>query len=146
MEDKVIYKELSYEIVGILFEVFDELSFGYKESYYEQAIAEGLKLRRIKYKRQVPYQLMFKNKFIGKIYLDFLVDDKIVLEIKRGYYYSKKNMEQVLNYLKMTNKKLAILANFTPKGVKFIRILNSEKYTKQTEEYNLTISKRLRRL
>jgi len=90
--------------------------------------------------------LIFKGKVIGKVYLDFLVDDKIVLEIKRGYYYSKKNMEQVLNYLKMTNKKLAILANFTPKGVKFIRILNSDKYIKQPEEYNLTISKKLKRL
>jgi len=51
MEDKVIYKELSYEIVGILFEVFDELGFGHKESYYEQAVAEGLRSKYIKFKR-----------------------------------------------------------------------------------------------
>lgn len=60
-------------------------------------------------------------------YLDFLVEDKIVLEIKKGNYYSKKNIEQVKQYLKVTNLKLAILANFTPSGVKFLRVLNSDK-------------------
>jgi len=56
--------------------------------------------------------------------IDFLVEDKILVEIKKGNYFSKKNIEQVYAYLKATGLKLAILANFTSTGVKFRRILN----------------------
>ncbi len=140
---EIIHKELSYEIVGVLFEVYNDLGYGHKESYYEKAVAHGFDFRKIGYQRQVPYKLLFKGKDIGRYYLDFLVEGKIVLEIKRGSYYGKKNIEQVFNYLKATNLKLAILANFTPDGVKFIRIVNSDKFIKQPEEYKLTISKKL---
>jgi GxxExxY protein len=61
---------------------------------------------------------------IGRYFLDFLVDNKIVVEIKKGDYFSKKNIEQVKAYLKVTNLKLAVLVNFTSSGVKFLRILN----------------------
>ena len=146
MAVKIIHKELSYQIVGILFEVFDDLGYGYKENFYINAIVKNFKLNNIKFKTQVPYKLIYKGEIIGKIFLDFLVEDKIILEIKKGYYFSKKNIEQILNYLKMTGLELAILANFTPNGVKFIRILNSPLYKKKTEEYKINISKKLFRL
>jgi GxxExxY protein len=122
--DKVLYKELSYEIVGILFEAYNELGYGHQEKYYEKAIARCLEEKSIKYKRQVPYDIKFKNELIGRNFLDFLVDDKIVLELKKGKHFSKRNLEQVKEYLIVTKMKLAILANFTPDGVKFLRVLN----------------------
>lgn len=122
--DKVIYKDLSYEIVGILFEVYNELGYGYQEKYYEKAVAHYLDLKNIKYKRQILFNIKFKDKIIGKSFLDFLVEDKIVLELKKGDYFPKRNIEQVKEYLKITNKKLAILANFTSTEVKFLRVLN----------------------
>jgi len=73
-----------------------------------------------------------------------LIENKIVLEIKKGNYFGKRNIEQILNYLKMTNLKLGILANFTPNGVKFLRVLNSDKYRKEPKEDKLTISKKFR--
>ncbi len=121
---KVVFKKLSYEIVGILFEVFNELGYGYKEKYYQKAIATLLKERKIPFKEQMRYRVTFKDKSLGNQFLDFLIDDKIILEIKRGNYFSKRNFKQVKQYLKVTNKKLAILANFTSSGVKTIRILN----------------------
>jgi GxxExxY protein len=122
---KVIYKELSFEIVGVLFEVYNELGYGYQEKYYEKAIAQCFAERKIKFKRQAPFKIEFKGKIIGRNYLDFSVEDKIVLEIKKGNYFSKRNIEQVKQYLKLTGLKLAILANFTSNGIKFIRILNA---------------------
>jgi GxxExxY protein len=124
MEGKVIYKELSFAIVGILYEVYNELGYGYQEKYYEKAIAKSLERQNIKFKRQAPFKIEFKGAVIGRNYLDFLVEDKIVLEIKKGNYFPKKNIEQVKQYLKLTKLKLAILANFTSKDLKFIRILN----------------------
>ena len=122
--EKVIYKKLSYQVVGVLFEVYNELGYGYKEKYYQKAIALLLKEKGIPFKEQLMYKVRFRNKNIGNQFLDFLIDDKIILEIKRGNYFSKHNIQQVKQYLKITNKKLAILANFTDKGVKTIRILN----------------------
>lgn len=68
--------------------------------------------------------MSFKGKVIGTFYLDFLVDNSIILEIKKGKYFSKKNIEQVNEYLRITGRKLAIIANFTPSGVNFKRIIN----------------------
>lgn len=124
MGDKVIYKELSYKIVGIIFEVYNELGYGYQEKYYEKAIEKSFIKMNIKFRKQVPYKVLFKNEEIGRYYLDFLVEDKIVLEIKKGKYFPKRNVEQVKGYLKATNLKLAILVNFTPNGVKFFRVLS----------------------
>ncbi len=123
-KNKIVYKKLSYEIVGILFEVYNELGYGYQERHYEKAIKSHFQEKKIKYIRQAPYQISVKGKIIGRYYFDFLVEDKIILEIKKGKYFSKRNLEQVKGYLHHSKKKLAILANFTPDDVKFKRILN----------------------
>ncbi|MDD4664296.1 MAG: GxxExxY protein [Caldisericia bacterium] len=123
-EDKLIYKELSYQVVGVLFDVYNEIGPGHDEKTYELAVATGLGLKNIEFSRQVPADLVYKGLTVGKFYLDFLIDNKIVLEIKAGKRFSKKDFKQVLNYLKVSKKQLAILAIFSGKGVKFIRLLN----------------------
>ncbi len=125
--DKVIYKDLSYQVVGILFEVYNDLGYGYQEKYYEKAIVKYFTFYKVDFKRQVPYKIAAKGEIIGKYYLDFIIDGKIVLEIKKGNYFSKRNIEQIKAYLKVTGLNLAILANFTPHGVKFFRILKPQK-------------------
>ncbi len=121
---KVVYKELSYEVMGAIFEVFRELGYGYKERYYEDAITKEFSNRKINFKRQVPYKLVYKGEIIGNYRFDFLVENKIIVELKRGNYFSRNNITQTLQYLKTANLKLAILVNITSKGAKFKRILN----------------------
>ncbi len=123
--EKIIHKELSYKIVGILFEVYNELGYGYKEKFYEKALMVALNEQKIKFETQVPFALKFKNKIIGRNYLDFLIEGKVILEIKKGKHFSRGNLDQVKQYLKITNLQLAILANFTPDGIKYIRVLNA---------------------
>jgi len=129
-EGKIIHKDSSYKIVGILFEVYNELGYGYQEKYYERAVAKCFVRENILHKRQAPYKIIFKNEEIGRYYLDFLVDDKVVLELKKGSYFSKRNIEQIKGYLKAANLKLAILANYTPTGVKILRVLNPDNQVK----------------
>ncbi|MCX6742862.1 MAG: GxxExxY protein [Candidatus Parcubacteria bacterium] len=146
-EDKLIYKELSYEIVGILFDVYNELGSGYNEKYYENAIAKALEKRSIYYQRQVQSDLKYKGENIGTFFLDFLIDRKIVLEIKVGQKFSKQNFNQVYEYLKATNTKLAILVIFTQKGVRFIRVLNINNDLKEYKtELKLTNIRKLSNL
>ena len=111
--------------MGVLFEVYKALGPGHKEKYYENAIVECLKSTAIPFKQQLYVPLSFKGKVVGKYFLDFLVDDKIVLEIKKGdMYSSKQHIEQVLSYLKVNNLKLGIIAQFARDGVKYKRIVN----------------------
>jgi GxxExxY protein len=124
MSEKIIYPELSFKIVGILFEVYNELGGSYQEKYYQRAIAAALNKNKVVFKEQFPIELKFQEEKIGKYYLDFIIEGKIVLEIKKGNYYSRTNIQQVYCYLKSSGSKLGILANFTPSGVKFKRIVN----------------------
>jgi len=66
----------------------------------------------------------YNNKFIGNYFLDFLVDEKIIVEIKKGERFAPKNIDQVKAYLGSTNLKLAILVHFGNNEVKFKRIIN----------------------
>ena len=78
----------------------------------------------IPFDEQVRLPLVYKGENIGNYALDFLIEKKMVLEIKKDKSFSYKNIEQVHNYLKAYNLKLGILANFTSDGLKFKRILN----------------------
>jgi|SRR3989344_4644328 len=121
----LIYPDLSYEISGVLFDVFKEIGSGHQEKHYQRAIAIALKNKGIKFQEQVPADLLYNNEKIGKYFLDFVIDDKIVLEIKKGVYFRKTNLGQVIGYLKVKNYKLGLIANFTDKGVKIYRVLNT---------------------
>lgn len=120
----IIYADLCFEIVGILYDVYDNIGFGHKEKYYQNALKVAFEEKNIKFSEQVYIPLKYNNQIIGKYFLDFLIDDKVILEIKSGSVYSKNNITQIYSYLKANNLKLGILANFTKNGVKFKRIVN----------------------
>lgn len=122
--NKIIYPELSYEIVGALFDVFNDLGYGLQEKYYYRAIAQELKNRGLNFKSQAPIKLDYRGSKIGFYLVDFIIEEKIILEIKKGNFFARTNIEQVKAYLHTSGLKLAILANFTEQGVKFKRILN----------------------
>lgn len=121
---ELVYPELSYKVIGAVFDVFNKLGYGYQEKYYQKAIARSLKILGISFKEQLPFNIRFKDEIIGRYFLDFLIENKIILEIKKESNFRKHNIEQVVAYLKKTNLKLAILVNFTKDGVKFKRIVN----------------------
>jgi len=121
---EVVFPELSYSIVGCAFEVYNELGSGFPEKYYQKALAIELKTKQIIFTEQVYFPLEFKSELVGKNYFDFLIDDKIVVELKRGNHFSKSHFDQLLRYLKVSNKKLGLLINFTSEGVQVKRILN----------------------
>ena len=119
-----MYPDLSYQIIGIMFEVYNELGSGYQEKHYQKAIAEAFKKHSVSFKEQVFIPLKFQNNKIGSYFLDFVVDNKVVLEIKKGESFLKTNITQLYSYLKTTNLRLGILVNFTNNSVKFKRIVN----------------------
>lgn len=123
---KIVQKELSYKIMGILFSIHNELGNRYQEKYYQRAIEEGLKQEKLKFNKELVVDLLYNDKKIGKYFLDFLVEDKIILEIKTVDRLKPKDFKQVLAYLTANNLELGILVNFSTERLSFKRILNSK--------------------
>lgn len=122
--NEVVYKELSYKIVGILFDVYNELGAGHLEKNYQNALVIAFKKNNLKFEEQVFCKLEYSGEKLGHFYLDFLIEDKIVLEIKRHVRFSTGDFDQIKNYLKVTGLRLGILATFSNNSVKYSRILN----------------------
>ena len=120
----LLYPELSYKINGVLFEVFRQIGSGHQEKYYQKAVSAGFKKEKIKFKEQYYAPLICFDEQVGKYFLDFLIEDKIVLELKRGQFVSIKVINQTKGYLEALKLKLGILACFTSSGVVVKRVLN----------------------
>ena len=122
----LVYPDLSYKIIGALFDVFNELGYQYQEKYYQRGIKQLLASLEIPFQEQVVVPLEFKGKVIGRYIFDFMIDNKIILEIKRGDRFSISDIRQVLGYLKRSDLKLGILARFSSSGLRYKRIINFE--------------------
>lgn len=108
-----LYKDLTYQIIGVLFDVHNELGGGFLEVVYSDAVEYELKAREIPYEREKKYQVHYKDSILPHhFYADFVVFDKIILELKSATHLHDAHMAQCLNYLKISKLKLAILANF----------------------------------
>ncbi len=117
---------MSYKIVGVLFNVYGQLGYGLYEKIYQKAVALGLKKERLNFSEQLYAPIIFEGKVVGKNYFDFLVEGKVVIELKRGDKFAKAHIDQVYNYLVAKNLYLGILAYFGPNGLHYKRILNRQ--------------------
>ena len=109
----IIYKHESYAIVGALFEVYNNLGSGFSEIVYKDALEYELKNRKNPFTREKEYSVSYKDIVLShKFYADFVIQDKIILEIKAVEDVNDKFIAQCINYLKVSNCRLAILANF----------------------------------
>lgn len=124
--DKILYKDLSYQVVGALFDTFKVLGSNYQEKYCQRTVEKFLIKRKVLFKREVPVQISVEGEKIGNHFLDFLISNVIILEIKKGNKTNMSDIKQVLMYLKTTGLKLGILAYFGSNGVVFKRIINSQ--------------------
>jgi len=120
----LVYPDLCYQIMGALFVVWTEVGFGHKERFYQKAAGKEFKNRRLKFKEQLPVKIYYKKEPIGIYYFDFLIEDKIILELKVRDYFSKNDITQIYGYLKAKNLKLGLIVHFTKSGVKFKRVVN----------------------
>ena len=118
--DKVLYPELSYTINGVLFSVHNEIGFYGREKQYSDLLEMKLKEIGIPYKREL------RVSDTGNI-LDFVIDNKIVVEIKAERFITKEFYRQIQNYLQQTNIKLGLLVNFRSKYLRPVRILRLDK-------------------
>ncbi len=126
--EEYLFKEESYKIVGILYEVHKNLGKGFSEIVYKDALEYEFNQINIPYKREKEFVVTYKNTTLKhKFYADFLVFDKIILEIKTVDCFNNSHYNQCLNYLKISKNELAILANFNLISLEYKRIVSSKK-------------------
>ena len=122
----LIYSKLSYRIVGAAYTVFNEVGYGLREKDYQSILAVEFQQKDIEYQKEVCIPLIYQSKHVKNLYADFIVDDKIILELKVMIRVGYFDYKQVKSYLKYSNKQLAIIIFFTKAGVFSRRIVNSE--------------------
>lgn len=105
-------EETANIVIGAAIEVHRLLGPGYLENVYEQALAVELKLRGVPFARQVVFALDYKGHAVGEGRLDFLVDDRLIVELKAVDALVPIHIAQAISYLKATKHRLALLINF----------------------------------
>lgn len=112
MVSGIIYPELSYTVQGAIYAVYNDLRyFGLSEKGWENALMIALAERNVPAERQVEYELRYQGYRIGRFFVDIVVDDRLLLELKTEDALLPIDQGQVLNYLKVSNLKLGILVN-----------------------------------
>jgi GxxExxY protein len=124
MEPKLLYKKLSYEIIGLCMEVHTILGKGHNEVIYKDALEYELKRTGIPFARERSFKIRYKEIFLPRLYVaDFVIDDSIVLEAKAIDMLSGGNIKQTLNYLAASELRLGLLVNFGENSLKYRRVI-----------------------
>ena len=105
-------------VIGAAIEVHRVLGPGYLESVYQKAMVVEFRLPGIAAVAQHPVQLVYKGEPIGEGFLDFLVEGRVIVELKAVDTFAAVHTAQVISYLKVTKHKLGLLINFNVKALK----------------------------
>ncbi len=132
MEDKVLHKQLTGEILKVFYDVYNELGYGFLERVYQNALFIELRHRGFEIEAQKKITVYYKGVAVGDYFADIVVNQTVILELKACDYIVDEFEFQLLNYLRSTNCEVGILLNFG-KEPEFIRKVfrNSNKKTLQ---------------
>jgi GxxExxY protein len=119
----ILYKELAYAIVGAAMEVHRILGPGFLEAVYQAALAHELTLRGIQFEQFKRLPVTYKEMLVGEYVADFVVEDKIILEIKAVSALNSVHEAQAINYLAATGFRLALLLNFGAASLQHKRLV-----------------------
>jgi len=109
---ELLYKELTFAIIGAAMEVHGILGPGFLETVYQSALARELTLRGIPFEQQVHLPVSYKDILVGEFIADFIIDGKLIVEIKAVSNFNSQHQAQAMHYLAATGCRLALLLNF----------------------------------
>ena len=114
---RIVEKELSYLIVGAFYETYNELGgYGFAESIYANCLGMALSDKGLKFQREYPVEVYFRNRLAGIHKLDLLVEGRVVVELKATEKLPDGAKKQVVTYLMASGLQLGILLHFGPRA------------------------------
>lgn len=120
------FQEECYLLIGIMMEIHRILGKGFSEIVYKDALEFELRNRNINYEREKEFSVNYKGTILKhKFYADFVVDDKVIIEVKSKSELINEHYAQVLNYLAISKLGIGLLINFNEKSLQYKRIIRS---------------------
>ena len=125
MIEKLKYKEITEKIIGSAFTVHKYLGNGFQEVIYQRALAYEMHLARLEFCREIEQDIYYKDlkEPIGTRRADFIVEGKILVELKALIELEDVHLAQALNYLKAYKMEVGLLINFGSKSLTFRRLV-----------------------
>jgi GxxExxY protein len=124
------HSELTGKVISAFYEVYNELGYGFLEAVYAKAMETVCLENGLRVRTEVPIEVYFRGKAVGKYSADMLVDDTVLLELKAARSLCEEHTAQLLNYLRATRCEIGLLLNFgpTPQIKRFV--FDNDKKTK----------------
>lgn len=114
----------TYKIIGLCMEVHRNLGPGLLEIIYKDALEIEFRENNIPFEREKEFVIEYKGKILPhKFYVDFIVNEDIVLEIKSVKEFSNEHTAQILNYMKLSDSEIGLLINFQTKSLQQKRFM-----------------------
>ena len=120
---ELLYKELTSAIIGAAMEEHGILGPGFLETVYQSALARELTLRGIPFEQQVHLPVSYKDVLVGEYIADFIIDGKLIVEIKAVSNFNSQHQAQAMHYLAATGCRLALLLNFGTGSLEHRRVI-----------------------
>jgi GxxExxY protein len=121
---ELIYKSESFKTIGLCMEVHNNLGKGFLEIVYKDALEFEFRKNQIPFEREKEYVVNYKDVILPhKFYADFVVFDKIILEVKGMAGIADEHLAQTLNYLKVSGCKLGLIVNFGQLSLQYKRVV-----------------------
>jgi GxxExxY protein len=112
----VKHHELTETIIGVFFDTYNELGYGFLESVYKAAMLIALRKAGLAAEVEVPVTVWFQGESASEFRADILVESKVLLELKATRSIDLAFEKQILNYLRATDLEVGLLFNFGPKA------------------------------
>lgn len=129
------YKEITEKVIGAAMKVHSALGNGFQEVIYQRALEIEMGYTGIKFRREFEMPIFYKGKEIGLRRVDFLVEDKIMVELKAIIQLENVHLAQAKNYLEAYNVEVGLLINFGSISLQFKRLEN-QKYILNNNQVN----------
>ena len=120
---ELLYKELTFAVLAAAMEVHSILGPGFLEAVYQLALERELTIRGIPFERQARLPVHYKDILVGEYVADFIVDGKLIVEIKAVSNFNSQHQAQAMHYLAATGCRLALLLNFGTGSLEHRRVI-----------------------
>jgi GxxExxY protein len=120
-----LYKNLTYEVIGVCMDVHRTLGNGFLEIVYKDALEFELNNRKLDYEREKEYKIDYKGVILPhKFYADFVIGSSIILEVKAAEGgLADEQVAQTINYLKASGCRIGLLVNFGRTKLEYRRLI-----------------------
>jgi GxxExxY protein len=126
INEKYKFSELTGKIIGCAMNVHNALGNGFQEVIYQRSLEYEMELQQIGFEREFEMPILYKDKQVGIRRVDFLVENKVSLELKALVNLEPVHLAQAINYLEAYNLEVGLLINFGNTKLEFHRLQNKK--------------------